>query len=252
MNAPSPSAPVAVVTGASSGIGAATARALSSAGYQVVLGARRIEKLAAVAEESGGTAIALDVTSQESVDAFAAAVTDTFGRCDLLVNNAGGAVGTESVAEASVDDWQWMYDTNVLGTLRVTKALLQLLVDSGDGQVMTIGSIAAREPYRGGAGYNAAKHGVAAMTRVLRLELLGQPVRVCEIDPGMANTEFSTVRFRGDTEAADNVYAGMEPLTAEDIADAIAWVATRPARVNIDQMLIMPRDQAAAQQIHRV
>ena len=252
MNAPTPAAPVAVVTGASSGIGAATARALAAAGYQVVLGARRIEKLTEVAEECGGTALALDVTDQSSVDAFAADVTETFGRCDLLVNNAGGAVGTESVAEASVDDWQWMYDTNVLGTLRVTKALLPMLVASGDGQVMTIGSIAAREPYRGGAGYNAAKHGIAAMTRVLRLELLGQPVRVCEIDPGMANTEFSTVRFRGDTEAADNVYAGMEPLTAEDIADAIAWVATRPSRVNIDQMLIMPRDQAAAQQIHRV
>ncbi|WP_417287706.1 SDR family NAD(P)-dependent oxidoreductase [Corynebacterium variabile] len=252
MNAPTPAAPVAVVTGASSGIGAATARALATAGYQVVLGARRIERLTEVAEECGGAAIALDVTSQDSVDAFVAAVADTFGRCDLLINNAGGAVGTESVAEASVDDWQWMYDTNVLGTLRVTKALLPMLVASGDGQVMTIGSIAAREPYRGGAGYNAAKHGIAAMTRVLRLELLGQPVRVCEIDPGMANTEFSTVRFRGDTETADNVYAGMEPLTAEDIADAIAWVATRPARVNIDQMLIMPRDQAAAQQIHRV
>lgn len=252
MNAPTPAAPVAVVTGASSGIGAATARALAAAGYQVVLGARRIEKLTEVAEECGGTALALDVTDQSSVDAFAAAVTETIGRCDLLVNNAGGAVGTEPVSEANVDDWQWMYDTNVLGTLRVTKALLPMLVASGDGQVMTIGSIAAREPYRGGAGYNAAKHGVAAMTRVLRLELLGQPVRVCEIDPGMANTEFSTVRFRGDTEAADNVYTGMEPLTAEDIADAIAWVATRPARVNIDQMLIMPRDQAAAQQIHRV
>ncbi|MDN6845285.1 MAG: SDR family NAD(P)-dependent oxidoreductase [Corynebacterium variabile] len=252
MNAPTPAAPVAVVTGASSGIGAATARALAAAGYQVVLGARRIEKLTEGAEECGGTALALDVTDQRSVDAFAAAVTETIGRCDLLVNNAGGAVGTEPVAEANVDDWQWMYDTNVLGTLRVTKALLPMLVASGDGQVMTIGSIAAREPYRGGAGYNAAKHGVAAMTRVLRLELLGQPVRVCEIDPGMANTEFSTVRFRGDTEAADNVYTGMEPLTAEDIADAIAWVATRPARVNIDQMLIMPRDQAAAQQIHRV
>lgn len=244
--------PVAVVTGASSGIGAATARSLAAAGYHVVLGARRADRLAAVAEECGGTAIALDVTDQTSVDAFAATVSDTFGRCDLLVNNAGGAVGTEAVAEASVDDWQWMYDTNVLGTLRVTKALLPMLVASGDGQIMTIGSIAAREPYRGGAGYNAAKHGVAAMTRVLRLELLGQPVRVCEIDPGMANTEFSTVRFRGDAAAADNVYAGMEPLTAEDIADAIAWVATRPARVNIDQMLIMPRDQAAAQQIHRV
>lgn len=252
MNAPTPAAPVAVVTGASSGIGAATARALAAAGYQVVLGARRIEKLTEVAEECGGTALALDVTDQRSVDAFAVAVTETIGRCDLLVNNAGGAVGTESVAEANVGDWQWMYDTNVLGTLRVTKALLPMLVASGDGQVMTIGSIAAREPYRGGAGYNAAKHGIAAMTRVLRLELLGQPVRVCEIDPGMANTEFSTIRFRGDTDAADNVYAGMEPLTSEDIADAIAWVATRPSRVNIDQMLIMPRDQAAAQQIHRV
>ncbi|MDN6677587.1 SDR family oxidoreductase, partial [Corynebacterium variabile] len=162
MNAPTPAAPVAVVTGASSGIGAATARALAAAGYQVVLGARRIEKLTEVAEECGGTALALDVTDQRSVDAFAAAVTETIGRCDLLVNNAGGAVGTEPVAEANVDDWQWMYDTNVLGTLRVTKALLPMLVASGDGQVMTIGSIAAREPYRGGAGYNAAKHGVAA------------------------------------------------------------------------------------------
>lgn len=196
--------------------------------------------------------MALDVTDQQSVDSFVSEVASQFGRCDVLVNNAGGAIGTESVADASVEDWQWMYDTNVLGTLRVTKGLLPLLVDSGDGQVISIGSIAAREPYRGGAGYNAAKHGVAAMTRVLRLELLGQPVRVCEIDPGMANTEFSTVRFRGDNNAADEVYAGMDPLTAEDIADAIAWVSTRPARVNIDQMLIMPRDQAAAQQIHRV
>ncbi|MGP9723312.1 SDR family NAD(P)-dependent oxidoreductase [Corynebacterium sp. AOP40-9SA-29] len=243
--------PVAVITGASSGIGAATARALAAAGYHVVLGARRAERLAGVAEECGGTAVPLDVTDQASVDAFCEAVTTGFGRCDLLINNAGGAVGTESVAQADVDDWQWMFDTNVLGTVRLTKALLPLLVSSGDGQVITIGSIAARESYRGGAGYNAAKHAVAALTRVLRLELLGEPVRVCEIDPGMANTEFSTVRFRGDTSRAQDVYAGMEPLTAEDVADAIAWVATRPARVNIDQMLIMPRDQAAAQQIHR-
>ena len=243
--------PVAVVTGASSGIGAATARALAGAGYQVVLGARRLEKLQSVADECGGVAVNLDVTDQESVEHFAHAVLQKFGRCDVLINNAGGAIGTEAVADANVDDWQWMFDTNVLGTLRVTKALLPALVESGDGQVVSIGSIAAREPYRGGAGYNAAKHGVAAVTRVLRLELLGQPVRVSEVDPGMANTEFSTIRFRGDQEAADNVYRGMEPLTAEDIADAVAWVVTRPAHVNIDQLLIMPRDQAAAQQIHR-
>lgn len=243
--------PVAVITGASSGIGAATARALAGAGYQVVLGARRVDKLQAVADECGGKAIALDVTDQASVDSFVANTMEEFGRCDVLINNAGGAIGTETVADANADDWQWMFDTNVLGTLRVTKALLPALVESGDGQVVSIGSIAAREPYRGGAGYNAAKHGVAAMTRVLRLELLGQPVRVSEVDPGMANTEFSTVRFRGDQEAADNVYKGMEPLTAEDIADAVAWVVTRPAHVNIDQLLIMPRDQAAAQQIHR-
>lgn len=243
--------PVAVITGASSGIGAATARALAGAGYHVVLGARRVDKLQAVADECGGKAIALDVTDQASVDSFVANTMEDFGRCDVLINNAGGAIGTETVADANADDWQWMFDTNVLGTLRVTKALLPALVESGDGQVVSIGSIAAREPYRGGAGYNAAKHGVAAMTRVLRLELLGQPVRVSEVDPGMANTEFSTVRFRGDQEAADNVYKGMEPLTAEDIADAVAWVVTRPAHVNIDQLLIMPRDQAAAQQIHR-
>jgi NADP-dependent 3-hydroxy acid dehydrogenase YdfG len=238
---------VAAVTGASSGIGAATARALADAGYDVVLGARRADLLADVAQQCGGRAIPLDVTDDASVAAFAAQVE----RCDLLVNNAGGALGTDSVADADLDDWRRMHEVNVLGTLRVTKALLPKLVASGDGQVVTIGSIAAREPYQGGAGYNAAKHAVAAMTRVLRLELLGQPVRVCEIDPGMVHTDFSLVRFKGDQERAEAVYAGVEPLLAEDVADAVAWVATRPSRVNIDQLLMLARDQTSAQVVHR-
>ncbi|HEX2143642.1 MAG TPA: SDR family NAD(P)-dependent oxidoreductase [Glycomyces sp.] len=244
--------PVAVVTGASSGIGAAAAKALAKAGFDVVLGARRADRLAEVAAacvEAGvsGTAIALDVTDEASVAAFAGQVE----RCDLLVNNAGGAFGLESIAEADLGLWQQMYDVNVLGTVRITKALLPKLIDSGNGQVVVIGSIAARQPYPGGGGYNAAKHAEAALTRVLRMELLGRPVRVCEIDPGMVETEFSLVRFEGDRERADAVYAGMTPLSAEDIADTIAWVATRPAHVNVDHITIMPRDQAGAQQVHR-
>jgi NADP-dependent 3-hydroxy acid dehydrogenase YdfG len=239
--------PVAVVTGASSGIGAAAAKALAKAGFDVVLGARRVDRLAEVAAECGGRAFALDVTDEASVAAFARQVE----RCDLLVNNAGGAFGLDSIAEADLDRWQRMYDVNVLGTARITKALLPKLIDSGDGQVVVIGSIAARQPYPGGGGYNAAKHAEAAVTRVLRLELLGQPVRVCEIDPGMVETEFSLVRFEGDRERADAVYAGMTPLTADDVAEAIAWVATRPAHVNIDQITITPRDQAGAGQVHR-
>ncbi|RRR99677.1 SDR family NAD(P)-dependent oxidoreductase [Glycomyces terrestris] len=237
----------AVVTGASSGIGAAAARGLAEAGFDVVLGARRADRLAEVAAECGGTALALDVTDEASVAAFA----DQVERCDVLVNNAGGAFGLDSVAGADLELWQRMYDVNVLGTARITKALLPKLVDSGDGQVIVIGSIAGHQPYPGGGGYNAAKHAEAAVTRVLRMELLGQPVRVCEIDPGMVETEFSLVRFEGDRERADAVYAGMTPLVAADIADAVTWVATRPSHVNIDQLTITPRDQAGAQLVHR-
>ncbi|WP_030160370.1 SDR family NAD(P)-dependent oxidoreductase [Glycomyces sp. NRRL B-16210] len=237
----------AVVTGASSGIGAAAARALAEAGFDVVLGARRTDRLAEVAAAIGGTALPLDVTDEDSVNAF----TEQVGRCDLLVNNAGGALGLDSIAGADLDLWQRMYDVNVLGTVRVTKALLPNLVASGDGQVVVIGSIAGHQPYPGGGGYNAAKHAEAALTRVLRMELLGEPVRVCEIDPGLVETEFSLVRFEGDRERADAVYAGMTPLVAEDIAETIAWVATRPAHVNIDQITITPRDQAGAQLVHR-
>ena len=238
---------VAVVTGASSGIGAASAKSLAAAGWHVVLGARRMERLEELAASIGGTAVYLDVTDPASIEAFTAGIDSV----DLLVNNAGGALGATSVAEASDEQWLAMYDLNVMSTLRVTRALLPKLIASGDGQIITIGSIAAREPYKGGAGYNAAKHGVAALMRVLRLELLGQPVRVSQIDPGMVETEFSLVRFAGDAERAAKVYQGMTPLTAQDIAETVAWIASRPAHVNIDQVLIMPRDQAAAAIVHR-
>ncbi|WP_297082444.1 SDR family NAD(P)-dependent oxidoreductase [uncultured Demequina sp.] len=237
----------AVVTGASSGIGAATARALAADGWHVVLGARRVERLEALADELGGEAHYVDVTDPESVASFAAQVS----RCDLLVNNAGGALGTTSIAEADDAEWLRMFEMNVMGTLRMTRELLPAILASGDGIVVNIGSIAAREPYRGGAGYNAAKHAVAAMTRVLRIELGGQPVRVSEIDPGMVETEFSVVRFGGDEQRAADLYAGMDALTAEDIAETVRWIASLPPRVNIDTMLVMPRDQVSAHVVHR-
>ncbi|RRO20345.1 SDR family NAD(P)-dependent oxidoreductase [Saccharopolyspora rhizosphaerae] len=238
---------VAVVTGASSGIGAASAKALAAAGFDVVVGARRLDRLQEVADACGGRPLQLDVTDQASVDAFTAAVE----RCDLLVNNAGGAVGAETILEARDEDWQWMYETNVMGTLRVTRALLPKLLESGDGQVINIGSVAGREPYATGGGYNAAKHAVAAFSRVLRLEMFGQPIRVCEIDPGLVQTDFSLVRFRGDQEKADAVYEGTTPLTAEDVAETVSWVATRPPHVNVDQVLMLARDQTSARVINR-
>ncbi|WBU36727.1 SDR family NAD(P)-dependent oxidoreductase [Homoserinibacter sp. YIM 151385] len=246
MNVP-PTSPIAVVTGASSGIGEATARQLAAAGFHVVVGARRLDRLERIAAEIGGTALELDVTDPESVAAFSAAVP----RVEVLVNNAGGALGVEPVAESELETWRWMYEVNVLGTLSVTKTLLPALIASGNGRVVNIGSIAAREPYRGGAGYNAAKHAVSALTRVLRIEMMGEPVRVTQIDPGMAETEFSVIRFSGDAARAASVYDGMVPLTAEDVAEAIVFAVTRPPHVNIDTMLIMPTDQVAAQVIHR-
>jgi len=240
---------VAVVTGASSGIGAATARRLAADGFTVVLGARRVDRLQEVADAIGpaGRALRLDVTDPASVDEFCAQIDE----CRLLVNNAGGALGRDPVADADEAQWLQMYESNVLGVMRMTKALLPKLVVSGDGHVITIGSIAGIEPYPGGAGYNAAKHAVRAVMDVLRMELLGQPVRVSEIDPGMVETEFSIVRFGGDEAAAAKVYEGMTPLTADDIADCIAWVATRPSHVDIDQMVVRPRDQARATMVHR-
>jgi NADP-dependent 3-hydroxy acid dehydrogenase YdfG len=241
----------AVVTGASSGIGAATARRLAAEGFHVVCAARRQERVEALADDIGGTAVRCDVTSAEEVAALAARVGD---RLDVLVNNAGGAFGADPVAAADPDDWRAMFDVNVVGLMQVTKALLPALVASGTGVVVNIGSTAGRVAYEGGAGYTAAKHGTKVVTETLRLELYDQPVRICEIAPGMVKTdEFSLVRFGGDREKAESVYAGVaEPLVAEDIADAVAWVVTRPAHVNVDELVIRPRAQAAQHKVHRV
>lgn len=238
----------AVVTGASSGIGAATARALSAEGYRVILGARRLDRLRELGTETGGEAIALDVTDPASIDAFVAAVDS----CDVLVNNAGGALGLDPLAEADDEKWLTMYESNVMGTMRMTRALLPKLIGSGDGHVVGVTSIAAIEPYKGGAGYNAAKHAQRALLRVLRQELLGQPVRVTEVAPGMVETEFSLVRFDGDEAAAARVYEGMQPLSAADVAECIRWALAQPPHVNVDEIIVRPRDQATATDVHRL
>ena len=241
---------IAVVTGASSGIGAATARRLAAEGYSVVAAARRASRLAALADQVPGIrAVTLDVTSPESVAELAGSLEDVA----VLVNNAGGALGTETIESADPADWQAMYDTNVLGVLRVTQALLPALEAGDGGHVVVTGSIAGHLVYEGGGGYTAAKHGAAALVETLRLELSGRPVRVTEIAPGMVRTEeFSLVRLRGDQAAADRVYAGVaSPLTAEDIADCIAFAVTRPAHVNVDLLVVKPLAQAAPHKVHR-
>ncbi len=235
--------PVAVITGASSGIGAATAVALHKAGYQVILGARRTDKLAEVAASlENAMYYELDVTDAVSVEAFCAQVPHV----NVLVNNAGGAWGLETVANAIDEKWEWMYDVNVLGLMRMTRTLLPKLEASGAGHIINVGSIAGREPYVGGAGYNAVKFAVRAITQVMRLELVGKPIRITEVSPGMVETEFSLVRFDGDTERAGKVYQGLQPLVAEDIADCIEWVVTRPPHVNIDEIVVKPLAQASA------
>jgi len=237
----------AIVTGASSGIGAATARQLAAEGFSVVVCARRRDRLDRLAEEIGGRAITLDVTDADSVTALAAAVPE----CNVLINNAGGALGLASIAEADEAHWRRMYETNVLGTMRVTKALLPALVASGRGHVVIVTSITAREVYPGGAGYSAAKHAQAAVAETLRLELLGQPVRVSEIAPGMVRTEFSLVRFDGDSAAADAVYSGVEPLEPGDVADCITWTVTRPPNVDVSLLRVTPLAQADNNTLYR-
>ena len=239
---------IAVVTGASAGIGAATAGALAAAGFRLFLGARRLDRLREVAEPLGATALPLDVRDPASVAAFAAALP---GSLHLLVNNAGGAQGMETVAQAVDASWEAMWETNVMGLMRMTRALLASLLASGDGHVINVGSISGFETYPGGAGYTASKHAVRAITRTLRQELLGKPVRVTEVAPGLAETEFSLVRFAGDRERAKGVYRGMTPLTPEDVAECIVWAATRPPHVNIDEIVVRPRDQATATMVHR-
>ncbi len=223
---------------------------LAGAGFRVVCAARRQDRIEALAEEIGGVGVACDVTDAESVAGLASAVGDTL---HVLVNNAGGAFGAAPVAEADADDWRRMFDVNVIGLMQVTKALLPALVASGDGVIVNVGSTAGRIAYEGGAGYTAAKHGTQVITETLRLELYDQPVRVCEIAPGMVRTdEFALVRFDGDHDKAEAVYAGVpDPLTAEDVADAITWMATRPSHVNIDELVIRPRRQAAHHKVHR-
>ncbi|MEV6691806.1 SDR family oxidoreductase [Micromonospora sp. NPDC051196] len=249
---------VAIVTGASSGIGAATARRLAGEGFHVLAAARRTDRLAELVAEitaDGGnaTAVACDVTSDESVAALARAAQQAPGPVTLLVNNAGGARGLDPVEAGSIDDWQWMYDVNVLGTLRVTQALLPALESSGAGTIVIVSSTAGFTVYEGGGGYTAAKHAQTAIAGTLRLELCGRPVRVIEIDPGMVRTdEFALVRFGGDADRADAVYAGVaEPLVAEDVADCIAWCATRPQHVNVDRLVVRPLAQAAQHKVHR-
>jgi NADP-dependent 3-hydroxy acid dehydrogenase YdfG len=238
---------VAVVTGASSGIGMASARRLAAEGFEVVVGARREDRLRDLVREIGGRAMRLDVTDAGSVERFCAEVPD----CRVLVNAAGGALGRDRVEDSSDEDWLSMYESNVMGTLRMTRRLLPALEASGDGHVVMVGSIAGYEPYIGGGGYNAAKFAVRAMTRVLRQELLGRPIRVSEIDPGLVETEFSLIRFRGDERQAAAVYEGLTPLRAEDVADCIAFVVTRPSHVNIDTVVVLARDQSSATTVHR-
>jgi NADP-dependent 3-hydroxy acid dehydrogenase YdfG len=247
VRAVSPNGRTALVTGASSGIGAATVRSLAAVGFEVVAAARRLERCEEVAREVGGRAMRLDVTDPDSVAEVAQALPDV----SVLINNAGGALGLEPVAEANEENWRGMYETNVLGVMRMTKGLLPALERSGDGYIVVMGSVAGVEVYPGGAGYTAAKHAAHAVTRTLRLELLGKPIRVTEVAPGLVETEFSLVRFGGDEERASEVYEGTTPLAAEDVADAIAYVVTRPPHVDIDYLSIMPRDQATARDVHR-
>ncbi|WP_182113530.1 SDR family oxidoreductase [Actinotalea sp. JY-7876] len=247
------SAPLrAVVTGASSGIGAATVRRLRAEGWDVVAVARRADRLAVLAAETGATALAADVTSDDDVARLVAEVTAA-GPVHAVVNNAGGALGTDPVESGSIADWSAMYEVNVLGTLRVTQGFLPALRASGRGDVLVLTSTAAHGTYPGGGGYVAAKHAERQIATTLRLELVGEPVRVIEIAPGMVHTEeFSLTRFRGDRAAADAVYAGVdEPLVADDVADAIVWTLTRPHHVNVDTLVIRPRAQVSNTQVAR-
>ncbi|OUZ09105.1 oxidoreductase [Aeromicrobium sp. PE09-221] len=241
---------VAVVTGASSGIGAATARALAAEGFHVICAARRTERIEALAADIGGTPVTCDVTNPEDIVRLAEA---SGSQVEVLVNNAGGAIGLDTVIDGDPADWQRMYDINVIGTLNVTRSLIGALraAPSGTGTIVNISSTAGHAVYEGGGGYTAAKHALTAMTETLRLELNGEPIRVTEVAPGMVHTEeFSLTRFRGDQQRADQVYAGVDqPLLASDIAETVSWIATRPPHVNVDLLVVKPLAQAAAHKV---
>ena len=240
-----------MVTGASSGIGEATARGLREAGFFVVVGARRQDRVMAIAQELGGRGLPLDVRDPASIEAFRAAIAAEFGQVEILVNNAGLAAGLAPLAEGNDDDWVQMMETNVLGLLRVTKAMLPLLRKAPRAHIVNLGSVAGFEVYPGGVGYTASKHAVRAITRTLRLELMGEPIRVTEIEPGMVETEFSLIRFKGDAKRASTVYQGMQPLTGADVADCIVWAVTRPPHVNVDEMVVRPIAQATTRDVAR-
>jgi 3-hydroxy acid dehydrogenase / malonic semialdehyde reductase len=246
-----------LITGASSGFGAAAARAFAAERCRLLLGARRVdrlEKIAADAEELGSPLAlfrALDVTQTPSVEAFVAWARTHTNQIDVLINNAGGAKGIETVAEGKDEDWEFMLQANVLGLLRMTRACLPLMIHHPGGTILNVGSVAGRTAYEGGSGYCAAKAGELQITRALRLELCGTGVRVCTVDPGLAETEFSLVRFKGDAARAARIYEGMTPLTARDVADTLVWVANRPPHVCIDELVIKPTDQAAIHKVHR-
>jgi hypothetical protein len=242
---------VAVVTGASSGIGEATARALAGAGFALVLGARREDRVKAVAAELGARGYALDVRDLGSIQRFKQAIQVEYPQIEVLINNAGLAAGLQPLAEGSDDDWVQMMETNVLGLMRVTKALLPLLRAAPRAHIVNLGSVAGFEVYPGGAGYTASKHAVRAITRTLRLELMGEPIRITEVMPGMVETEFSLVRFKGDQERAAAVYKGMQPLTGTDVADCILWCLNRPPHVNIDELVVRPIAQATTRDVAR-
>ena len=239
---------IAVVTGASSGIGAATVRALSGCGYRVYGGARRLDRLEHLSRETGMVPLELDVRSTESVSTFASRLPGTL---HVLVNNAGGALGLDPVLQWDEAGWLEMYQSNVLGTVRMVRAVFPGLRRSGLGHLVNIGSVDAIETYLGGAGYTAAKHALRAVTETMRIEWLGEPVRITEIDPGLVETEFSLVRFQGDAERAKKVYEGMTPLSAEDVAEAVVWAVTRPPHVNVDTILLRPLDQARVDRVYR-
>ena len=242
---------VAIVTGASSGIGEATARALAAAGFLVVVGARRVDRVQGLAKAIGGEGFALDVRQRSSIEAFVNETKRRHPQIEVLVNNAGLAAGLQPLAEGSDDDWVQMMETNVLGVLRVTRAFLPLLRAAPRAHIVNLGSVAGFEVYSGGVGYTASKHAVRAITRTLRLELMGEPIRVTEVMPGLVETEFSLVRFKGDQARADAVYTGMQPLTGADVADCILWCVTRPPNVNIDELVVRPVAQATARDVAR-
>ncbi|WP_146340125.1 SDR family oxidoreductase [Nesterenkonia sp. NBAIMH1] len=239
-----------LVTGASTGIGEKTVRRLADQGYRVVAAARRRERLEALAQaHSSVEAYPLDITSDEDVAALAEHLSST-GGLDGVVNNAGGALGLDRVEDGDVDGWRWMYELNVLGTLRVTKAMLPLLRAAEGGDIVVVTSTAAYEPYEGGAGYTGVKHAERMLSTTLRQEIVGEPIRIIEVAPGaVATEEFSLTRFSGDAERAKKVYEGYQPLHGEDVAESIEWALGRPEHVNVDLMVVRPRDQASSSKI---